>query len=167
MYVSFFFVFCFHYNKYSHTIQHPSDLAGRKKKKKKNVDTDMLSRSGRGGLGEEKGKKKKEEERIGWRGSMDEGERKEEEERSLFEGLVDRGVGVQAGGAGVHELGGVVRGHRGHAACVPGVGDAGHDCHHLGYLLLQIFDLLVFLQDLTWSNKRTRCKERRCITYEV
>ena len=94
------------------------------------------------------------------------GEERKEEERSLFEGLVDRGVGVQAGGAGVHELGGVVRGHRGHA-CVPTVGDAGHDCHHLGYLLLQILDLLVFLQDLTWSNKHTWCKERQRITYEV
>lgn len=40
-------------------------------------------------------------------------------------------------------------GHGGHAAGVGCVGDAGHDGHHFGYLLLQVFNLLVLLQDLT------------------
>lgn len=73
---------------------------------------------------------------------------------SLFEWLVNRGVGVEAGGIGVHELGGVVGGHGGHAAGVGCVGDARHDSHHFGYLLLQIFDLLVLLQDLTCKHVR-------------
>lgn len=38
--------------------------------------------------------------------------------RSLFEWLVYGGVGVQAGGIGVHELGGVMGGHGVHAAVV-------------------------------------------------
>lgn len=69
--------------------------------------------------------------------------------RSLFKWLVNRSVGIQAGGIGVHELGGVVGGDRGHAAGVGCVGDAGHNSHHFGYFLLQVFDLLVLLQDLT------------------
>ena len=78
--------------------------------------------------------------RKGWRGDT---------KRSLFHWLVNRGVGVEAGRIGVHELGGVVGGHRGHAAGVGCVGDAGHDGHHFSYLLLQVFNLLVLLQDLT------------------
>lgn len=56
--------------------------------------------------------------------------------RSLFEWLVNRGVGVEARGVGVHKLGGVMWGHRSHAAGVCCVRDAGHDGHDLGYLLL-------------------------------
>lgn len=114
----------------------------------------MLSRSGRDGLGKGGGGETEEEKNWGGVGAEDgwRRESKGEVERSLFEGLVDGGVGVQAGGAGVHEFGGVVRGHGGHAAGVPCVGDAGHDGHHLGYLLLQVFDLLVLLQDLTLSD---------------
>lgn len=57
-------------------------------------------------------------------------------ERSLFKWLVNGGVGIEAGGVGVHELGGVMWGHGGHAAGVCCVRDAGHDGHDLGYLLL-------------------------------
>lgn len=55
---------------------------------------------------------------------------------SFFKWLVNGGVGVQAGGVGVHELGGVMGCHGGHAAGVSCVGDAGHDSHNFGYLLL-------------------------------
>lgn len=64
----FFFVFCFNYNKYSHTIQHPSDLARRKRKtqeKKKTKKTtfsaaDMPSRlEGRGPAFKRKKRKEK------------------------------------------------------------------------------------------------------------
>lgn len=73
-------------------------------------------------------------------------------ERSLLEWLVNGGVGVQAGGVGVHELRGVMWRHGCHAAGVRCVRDAGHDGHDLGYLLLQVLYLLVFLQDLTWKS---------------
>ena len=84
---------------------------------------------------------------------------------SLFEGLVDGGVGVQAGGTGVHELGGVVRRHGAHAVGLAGVGDAGHDGHHLRNLLLQLLDLLLLLHNLTcrqeWQSVRKRKGERK------
>lgn len=105
---------------------------------------DMPSRFWGGGPSEKKKKNLKNWWEDGWREGAGRGRK-----RSLFEGLVDRGVRIQAGGIGVHELGGVVGGHRGHAAGVGCVGDAGHDGHHLGYLLLQVFYFLVFLQDLT------------------
>ena len=85
----------------------------------------------------------------------------EEGKCSLLHGLVDGGVGVQAGGIGVHELGRVVGSHGGHAAVVGRVGDAGHDGHDFCDLLLQVLDLLVLLQDLPcetteepWSKSR-------------
>lgn len=73
---------------------------------------------------------------------------------SLFEGLVDWGVGVQGGGTIVHELGGVVWGDGAEVAAVWRVGQAGHHCHHLCYLLLQLCDLLLPLVDLAWMRPR-------------
>lgn len=75
---------------------------------------------------------------------------------SLFEGLVDWGVGVQGGGTIVHELGGVVRGDGAEVAAVWRVGQAGHHCHHLCYLLLQLCDLLLPLVDLAWRRRRNQ-----------
>lgn len=68
---------------------------------------------------------------------------------SLLERLVDGGIGVQAGRTGVHELGGVMWGHRGHVVGLRRVGYAWHDRHDLCDLLLQLFYLLLLLQDLT------------------
>lgn len=67
-----FFVFCFNYNKYSHTIQHPSDLARRKNKNPRKTmfsAADMPSRSEGGGPA---GKNKTDG--VGWerRGGQDE-----------------------------------------------------------------------------------------------
>lgn len=73
-------------------------------------------------------------------------------EHSLLERLVDGGIGVQAGRTGVHELGGVVWGHRGHVVGFCRVGDAGHDRHDLCNLLLQLFYLLLLLQNLTCAQ---------------
>lgn len=73
---------------------------------------------------------------------------------SLFEGLVHWGIGIQGRGTIVHELGGVVRGDRAEVAAVWRVGQAGHHCHHLCYLLLQLCDLLLPLVDLTWMRRR-------------
>lgn len=50
-------------------------------------------------------------------------------------------------------------GHGGHAAGVGCVGDAGHDGHHFGDLLLQVFDLLVLLQDLTFVKKNKKLQK--------
>lgn len=75
---------------------------------------------------------------------------------SLLEGLVDGGVGVQGGGAVVHELGRVVRYAGAEVAAVRGVGQAGHHRHHLGDLLLQLRDLLLPLVDLAWGSRERR-----------
>ncbi len=81
---------------------------------------------------------------------------KEQSGHSLLERLVDGGIGVQAVRTGVHELGGVMWGHRGHAVGLCRVGDAGHDRHDLCDLLLQIFYLLLLLQILTCVRDRER-----------
>lgn len=83
---------------------------------------------------------------AGWRGSQS----------SLFEGLVDGSIGVQAGGTGVHELGGVVGRHRAHAVGLAAVREAGHDGHHLRNLLFQLLDLLLLLHNLTYRCERQR-----------
>ena len=142
--VFFFFVFCFNYNKYSHTIQHPSDLATREKSEENTMfsTADCVGRSAQ----------PKNEKRVET-GRWPEGE---EGKRSLLHGLIDRGVGVQAGGIGVHELGGVVGSHGGHAAVVGRVGDAWHDGHDLCDLLLQVLDLLVLLEDLPCETTEER-----------
>lgn len=75
---------------------------------------------------------------------------------SLFERLVDGGIGVQAGRTGVHELGGVMWGHWGHAVGLCRVGYAGHDRHDLCDLLLQLFYLLLFLHNLTCVRDKER-----------
>lgn len=80
---------------------------------------------------------------------------------SLFEWLVDWGVGVQGGGTIVHELGGVVRSDGAEIAAVWRVGQTGHHCHHLGYLLLQLRNLLLPLVDLAWMRQG---EERRWCT---
>lgn len=59
-------------------------------------------------------------------------------------------------------------GHRGHAAGVGCVGDAGHDGHHFGDLLLQVFDLLVLLQDLTFVKKKNKYNFlQKCLTLQT
>lgn len=60
------------------------------------------------------GGKKKKRKTGGWK----EARGRSGAKRSLFEWLVNGGVGVQAGGIGVHELGGVMRCHGRHAAGV-------------------------------------------------
>ncbi len=75
---------------------------------------------------------------------------------SLLKRLVDGGIGVQAGRTGVHELGGVMWSHRSHAVGLCRVGDAGHDRHDLCNFLLQLFYLMLFLQNLTCVQDKER-----------
>lgn len=72
--------------------------------------------------------------------------------RSLFKRLVDGRIGVQTGRTRVHKLWGVVRWNRRHAVGVRRICNAGHDGHDLGYLLLQLLDFLILLQDMTCAQ---------------
>ena len=73
---------------------------------------------------------------------------------SLLEGLVDGGVGVQGGGAAVHELGGVVGRNGAVVPAVRRVGQAGHHRHHLRNPLLEVRYLLLPLMELAWVRER-------------
>lgn len=49
-----------------------------------------------------------------------------------------------------------MRGDGAEVASVRRVGQAGHDRHHFGYLLLQLRDLLLPLVDLAWTRRRRK-----------
>ena len=73
---------------------------------------------------------------------------------SLLERLVDGGVGVQGGGAAVHEFGGVVWRNGAVVPAVRRVGQAGHHRHHLCNPLLEVRYLLLSLVELAWGGGR-------------
>lgn len=74
---------------------------------------------------------------------------------SFLQGLIDRGIGVESRGAGLHEFGRIMWGHRTQSAGGCSVGDAGHDCHHLCNLLFEVLDFLILLQDLPCGQQST------------